>query len=106
MRSEFSESSAAVGAEDVVEKDLIDVVASEDFEVVRDNKGLIWKVGFSRFFAFSFKRVGVEENKRARRPAQLGNLGEKQTEMVGVVKRSLFKYSMSSNLNRVTTENA
>ena len=105
MRSEFSESSAAVGAEDVVEKDLIDVVASEDFEVVRDNKGLIWKVGFSRFFAFSFKRVGVEENKRVRRPAQLGNLGVKQTEMVGV-KRSLLINSMSSNVNRVTTENA
>ena len=83
-----------MGAEDVVEKDLIDEAASEDFEVVPDNKGLIWKVEFSRFFAFnafSFKRVGVEENRRVRRPAQLGNLGAKQTEMVDVVKKSLFK---------------
>jgi hypothetical protein len=73
-RSEFSD--RAVAAAEVIvasaEKDLIDVVASEDFEVVR---GL--DVGLSRFFSFSFtcKRTGVDENKRVRREAQLGNLG-------------------------------
>ena len=63
MRSEFSESWAVVGAEDIVElveKDLIDDVVV-------------------------FKRAGVEENKRVRRQAQLGNLTVRQTEMVGVV---------------------
>jgi hypothetical protein len=52
------------------------VVASEDFEVERDIEGLIVDVGLSRFFDFSFKRTlaGVDENKRVRRQAQLGNL--------------------------------
>jgi hypothetical protein len=45
-----------------VEKGLIDVVAWEDFEVVRNVKN----VGLSRFFDFSFKRPGVDENKRVR----------------------------------------
>ena len=48
MRSEFSDNWAAVGAEDivalVVENDLIDVATLENFEVVRDVKGLIWIV--------------------------------------------------------------
>ena len=61
-------------------------MASEDFEVVRDIKGLIVD---SRFFDFSFKRVGVDENKRVRRQAQLGNLGVRWRAMVDVAKRCL-----------------
>ena len=78
---------AAEAIVEPVEKDLIDVVASDDFEVVRDIKGLIVDVGLSRIFDFSFKRAGVDERKRVRRQAQLGNLGVKQREMVDVVKR-------------------
>ena len=89
MRSEFSDDWAVASAEAIValvEKDLIDVVTSEDFEVVRDIN--VNAVGLSRFFDFSLKRT--DENKRVRRPAQLGNL-KVQRDMVGVVKRCLSK---------------
>jgi hypothetical protein len=59
----------------------------EDLEVVRDIKSLI--VGLSRFFDFSLKRAGVDENKRVWRRAQRGNLRVREREMVGVVKRGL-----------------
>ena len=65
------------------------MVASEDFEVVRDIKGLIVDVELSRFFEFSFKRAGVDENKRVRRQTQLGNLRVRWRAMVDVVKRCL-----------------
>ena len=74
MRSEFSESCAVVGAEDIVapvEKDLIDV---EGQILVSLNSPL----------------NAYEENKRVRRQAQPGNLRVKQTEMVGVAKRCLI----------------
>ena len=84
MRSESSEVWAPAGAEvnvASVEKDLTDVVALEDFEAVRNIKGLIVD---SRL---PFKRVAVDENKRVWRQAHLGNLRVRWWEMVGVVKR-------------------
>ena len=38
------------------------------FALVRDVKGLIMDVRFSRFFEFSFKRAGVEVNEYENRP--------------------------------------
>ena len=94
MRSEFSDNRAVVTAEAIVaavEKDLIDVVALDGFEIVRDIKleGLVVDIGLSHFFDFSFTHVGVNENKRVQKQAQLGNLGVRQREIVGVVKRCL-----------------
>ena len=68
MRSEFSDNQAVVTAEAIVaavEKDLIDVVALDGFEIIRDIKleGLVVDIGLSHFFDFSFTHAGVNENK-------------------------------------------
>ena len=73
MRSESSTVAAAEVTVAPVEEGPIDVVASENFEVVRDIKGLVEEVGLSRIFDLAFKHAVVDENKRVRREAQLGN---------------------------------